>query len=57
MVVSKRPIKSLSYSELEEGKKITPTSKNYLGNREDFKTRKDTIIQFYKFVVKFFEYV
>ena len=57
IVVSKRHIKCLSYSELEEGKKITPNSKNYLGNREDFKTRKDTIIQFCKFAVKFFESV
>jgi len=57
IVVSKKHIKCLSYSELEEGKEITPRSRNFLGSRDDFKTDKETIIQFCQFAVKFFECV
>jgi len=57
IVVSKKHIKCVSYSELEEGKKITPTSKNYLGSRKEFELDKDVIIQFCEFAVKFFKEV
>ncbi len=57
IVVSKKHIKCLTYSELREGKEITPTSTNYLGNRKEFDLNKDVIIDFCKFAVKFFENV
>ena len=36
IVVSKRHIKCITYQELKRGEKITPTSKNYLGYRDEF---------------------
>lgn len=55
IVVSKKHIKCISYSELLEGKEITPTSKNYLGSRKEFDLDKQVIIDFCNFAVKFFE--
>src|SRR3989344_7174187 len=46
IVVSKKHIKCISYQELREGKKITPTSYNYLGNRKEFELDKEVIITF-----------
>lgn len=40
VVVSKRHIKCLSVKELEEGKEISPESRNYLGNRKEFDLQK-----------------
>lgn len=57
VIVSKRHIKCLNVQELEEGKEITPISKNYLGNRKEFDLDKNTIIDFCDFAVKFFENV
>lgn len=57
VVVSKRHIKCLTVMELQEGKEITPTSTNYLGNRKEFDLKKDVIIDFCKFAVQFFENV
>ncbi len=57
IVVSKERIKCLSYQELKSGKKITPASHNYLGNRKEFDLDKETIIQFCDFAVKFFSEV
>jgi len=55
IVVSKKHIKCISYSELIEGKEISPTSKNYLGSRKEFDLDKKVIIDFCNFAVKFFE--
>jgi len=57
IVVSKKHIKCISYQELMNDKKITPTSKNYLGNRKEFELDKATIIAFCNFAVKFFSEV
>lgn len=53
--VSKKHIKCITVSELLDGKEITPTSQNYLGNRKEFDLDKATIIDFCKFAIKFFE--
>lgn len=57
IIVSKKHIKCVSYSELKEGKEITPTSRNYLGNRKEFELDKEVIKQFCDFAVRFFENV
>ncbi len=57
VLVSKKHIKCITVQELEEGKEISPTSKNYLGSRKEFDLDKDTIISFCDFAVKFFENV
>jgi hypothetical protein len=57
VLVSKRHIKCITVSELQEGKEITPTSQNYLGNRKEFDLDKDVIIDFCKFAIQFFESV
>ena len=57
IVVSKNHIKCITYKELEEGKEISKSSKNYLGNRKEFDLNKEVIISFCKFAVKFFESV
>ena len=57
ILVSKKHIKCITYSELQDGKEITPTSQNYLGKRKEFDLDKDVIIDFCKFAVQFFESV
>jgi hypothetical protein len=57
VLVSKKHIKCLTVTELLEGKEITPTSHNYLGNRKEFDLDKEVIIEFCKFAVQFFENV
>ncbi len=57
ILVSKKHIKCISVKELEEGKEITPTSKNYLGSRKEFELDKQIIIDFCDFAVQFFENV
>ena len=57
VLVSKKHIKCISYKELKAGKEISPTCRNYLGNRKEFETDKDTIIEYSKYAVKFFENV
>ena len=57
IVVSKKHIKCITYDELQEGKKITPKTRNYLGNRKEFDLDKETIVQFCDFAVKFFQEV
>jgi hypothetical protein len=57
IVVSKRHIKCVTVEELLNGVEITPTSKNYLGNRKEFELDKDIIIDFCSFAVQFFENV
>lgn len=57
ILVSKKHIKCISVKELEDGKEITPTSKNYLGSRKEFELDKQVIIDFCNFAVQFFENV
>lgn len=57
IIVSKKHIKCISYNELKKGEEITPTSKNYLGSRKEFKLDKNVIINFCNFATKFFENV
>jgi hypothetical protein len=57
VLVSKKHIKCITYQELKEGKEISPTSRNYLGNRKEFELNKDVIIDFCNFAVKFFDVV
>jgi len=57
VVVSKKHIKCISYSELMEGKVVSPKSQNYLGRRKEFELDKDVIIDFCDFAVKFFSEV
>lgn len=57
VLVSKKHIKCITVSELHEGKEITPTSQNYLGNRKEFDLDKDVIIDFCNFAIQFFENV
>ena len=55
ILVSKKHIKCITYGELIEGKEVSPSSKNYLGNRKEFDLDKDVIIDFCNFAVRFFE--
>ena len=55
VLVSKRHIKCISVQELEEGKEITPTCKNYLGNRKEFDLNKEAVKDFCIFALKFFQ--
>ena len=57
ILVSRKHIKCITVMELKEGKEITPTSHNYLGNRTEFALNKDVIIDFCKFAILFFENV
>jgi len=57
IIVSKKHIKCITYSELKEGKIIAPESRNYLGSRKEFDLDKEVIIQFCNFAVQFFESV
>lgn len=55
VVVSKKHIKCVSFAELERGIEVTPTSKNYLGDRKEFETDRSIIIEFCDFALDFFE--
>lgn len=55
ILVSKRHIKCVTVEELLAGQEITPTSKNFLGNRKEFDLDKEVIIDFCSFAVKFFD--
>jgi hypothetical protein len=55
IIVSKKHIKCISFIELENGDEVTPTSKHYLGNREEFELDKDTIVEFCEFALVFFK--
>jgi len=57
IIVSKKHIKCITYEELQNDKKITPKSRNYLGKRDEFNLEKKVIIDFCKFAVKFFKEV
>ncbi|RXG29887.1 hypothetical protein [Leeuwenhoekiella marinoflava] len=55
ILVSKKHIKCISVEELNTGKEINETSRNYLGSRKEFELNKDVIIEFCAFATKFFE--
>ena len=55
ILVSKKRIKCITYEELQQEKKVTLASKNYLGNRKEFELDKNVIIDFCDFAVKFFK--
>ncbi|WP_435138541.1 hypothetical protein [Formosa sp. A9] len=55
ILVSKKHIKCISVKELEEGKEISPSSRNYLGSRKEFELDKDIIIDFCNFAIQFFQ--
>lgn len=57
VILSKRHIKCITYKELLEGKEITRTCRNYLGNRQEFDLEKEVILDFCEFAVQFFENV
>ncbi|HUH26696.1 hypothetical protein [Gelidibacter sp.] len=57
VLITRKHIKCISYLELKAGKEITSTCKSYLGNRKEFDTDKDLIIDYCKYAVKFFENV
>lgn len=57
ILVSKKHIKCLTVKELQEGKEITPETKNYLGSRKEFDLDKNVIIDFCSFAIQFFESV
>ena len=57
VLVSKKHIKCVTVEELEDGKEITPSSRNYLGDRKEFNLDKKTIIDFCDFAIQFFESV
>jgi hypothetical protein len=57
ILVSKKHIKCVTYEELEAGEIITPSSKNWLGNRKEFDLDKEVIKDFCDFALKFFENV
>lgn len=57
ILVSKKHIKCVTVEELEAGEQITPSSRNYLGNRQEFDLDKQTIIDFCDFAVQFFQTV
>lgn len=57
ILVSKKHIKCITVPELQKGKEITPTSRNYLGSRKEFDLEKEVIIDFCNFAVQFFESV
>lgn len=55
ILVSKKHIKCITFEELDNGDEITPTSKNYLGNRKEFDLDKEVIKEFCEFALLFFE--
>lgn len=57
IIVSKKHIKCITYQELKEGGSVSPTSRNYLGNRKEFELDREVIIRFCDFALKFFESV
>lgn len=57
VLVSKKHIKCLSFKELQDGKEISPTCRNYLGKRKEFETDHDKIVEYCNYAVKFFESV
>lgn len=57
VLLSPRHIKCISYKELEEGKEIHEKCRNWLGDRKEFETDRDLIVEYCKYAIKFFENV
>lgn len=57
IVVSKKHIKCVTVSDLQNGKEVSPESRNYLGNIKEFELDKEVIKDFCDFAIKFFENV
>jgi hypothetical protein len=57
IVVSKKHIKCITVSDLQNGKEVSPESRNYLGNIKEFELDKEVIKDFCDFAIKFFENV
>lgn len=57
VLVSKRHIKAIEFSELDTGAQIEAKDHRYLGRLPQFRKYRDTIIKFCEFAVKFFESV
>lgn len=58
VLVTKKHIKCISYEELKAGGVISSDGRNHLlGNRKEFETDRDMIIEYTKYAVKFFEFV
>ena len=57
VVLSKQHIKCVTIPELRAGKKVTPTSINFLRDRREFHLDQENITNYCDFAVKFFEKV
>jgi hypothetical protein len=57
VLVTKKHIKCISYKELSDGKEIKSNCKKFLGNRREFDTDSNLIIDYCRYAVKFFEHV
>lgn len=58
VLVTKKHIKCISYEELKDGETISSNGRDHLlGDREEFETDRDLIIEYTKYAVKFFEFV
>ncbi|WP_158850579.1 hypothetical protein [Algibacter sp. L1A34] len=57
VLMSRKHIKCVSFEDLQNGREITEKCRNYLGNRKEFDTDKELIIEYCKYAVKFFENV
>lgn len=57
IVVSRKHIKCVTVTDLQNGKEVSPDSRNYLGNIKEFELDKEVIKDFCDFAIKFFENV
>jgi hypothetical protein len=57
IILSKNTIKCITLNELRNGKTITSTTGDLLGNRSEFKLNRSIIVKFCKFAEKLFENV
>lgn len=57
VLVTQKHIKCVSYSELKEGREIHEKCRNWLGNRKEFETDKELIVEYCRYATKFFENV
>ena len=55
IIVSKKDIRCISYSEIIDGKKLTDNDSYLLKNSNIFKLNKKLVIQFQNYAIKFFE--
>jgi len=55
ILVSKKHIKCITVEELQAGKEINESTRNYLGSRKEFDLQKEIIIDFCEFAIQFFE--